>query len=109
MAITTPVSGGSPVTIVNKNPSNVYSATPGSSSFVEVTLTGALAKATLVQYKVEPAAAAFVSFDGTNNAFTVSGVDNPLVFSAEPNIYVKSSGNVAVKVLSYQLGGQVST
>ena len=109
MAITTPVSGDSPVTVVVQNPGNVYSATPGSGSFVEVTLTGAMAKASLVQYSVEPSGAAFVSFDGTNNAFTIAAVDNPCVFSAKPNIHVKSSGNVNVKVLSYQLGGQVST
>jgi hypothetical protein len=97
------------VTVVDQSPDTVYSATPGSGAFVEVTLTGALASATLVQYSVEPSGAGFVSFDGTTNAFTVGAVDNPLVFTAKPNIYVKAAANVNVKVLSYQLGGQVST
>ena len=109
MAITTPVSGDSPVTVVVQNPSNVYSATPGSGSFVEVTLTGAMAGASLVQYSIEPAGATALSLDGTNTYQTVAGVDNPVVLTAKPNIYVKGGASVSVKVLSYQLGGQVST
>ena len=109
MAITTPVSSGSSVTVVDQSPDTFYSATPGAGAFVEVTLTGALASAALIQYSVEPSGSCFVSLDGTTNGFTVGAVDSPLVFTAKPNIYVKASGNVNVKVLSYQLGGQVST
>ena len=109
MAVTTPTSGDSSVDVVVQNPSTVYSATPGSGAFVEVTLTGAVASATLIQYSVEPSGSCFVSLDGTNNAFTITAMDNPLVFTAKPNIHVKAAGNVNVKVLSYQLGGQVST
>ena len=77
MAITTPVSSGSSVTVVDQSPDTVYSATPGAGAFVEVTLTGALASAVLIQYSVEPSGSCFVSLDGTTNGFTVGAIDSP--------------------------------
>tara|TARA_R110002020_G_scaffold128580_7_gene288195 strand:+ start:249 stop:587 length:339 start_codon:yes stop_codon:yes gene_type:complete len=112
MAITTPVSGDSPAIVFNQNPTAVYDAQPGTSSFVEVTLTGAAASASWVQYMINATNNISISLDGTNTIATVGNVDAPVVITAKPNIFVKGSAgssNAEIFVISYQLGGIVST
>lgn len=113
MAIVAPTSSQSSVWVFDLNPTAVVTAAPGAGAYVAVTLTGEAASATIVQYSFDVTTNSVdISLDGTNAWTRISTLDDDFVFIAKPPIYIKGTGGSSaadIKVLGYQLGGQVKT